>query len=44
MDRYMQSAKKEAESARPKAKTNKNRRSPNSKTVTQQDLGDAGYD
>jgi uncharacterized protein (TIGR02302 family) len=38
MDRYMQSMKKEAEKRIAQGQNNKNRRSPNSKTITQQDL------
>jgi uncharacterized protein (TIGR02302 family) len=38
MDRYMQSMKKEAEKRQAQGQNNKNRRSPNSKTITQQDL------
>jgi uncharacterized protein (TIGR02302 family) len=38
MDRYMQSMKKEAEKRLAQGQTNKNRHSPNSKTITQQDL------
>src|SRR6185436_5381654 len=38
MDRYMQSMRKEAEKRQAQGQNNKNRRSPNSKTITQQDL------
>ena len=38
MDRYMQSMKKESENRQAQGQNNKNRRSPNSKTITQQDL------
>ena len=38
MDRYMQSMQKEAEKRQAQGQTNKNQRSPNSKTITQQDL------
>ena len=38
MDRYMQSMKKEAEKRQAQGQNNKNRRSPNGKTITQQDL------
>lgn len=38
MDRYMQSMKKEAEKRFAQGQNNKNRRSPNNKTITQQDL------
>jgi uncharacterized protein (TIGR02302 family) len=38
MDRYMQSMKREAEKRQAQGQQNKNRRSPNSKTITQQDL------
>ena len=38
MDRYMQSMKKEAEKRMAQGQNNKNRRSPNSKIITQQDL------
>ena len=38
MDRYMQSMKREAEKRQAQGQPNKNRRSPNSKTITQQDL------
>ena len=38
MDRYMQSMKKEAEKRQAQGQQNKNRRTPNGKTITQQDL------
>ena len=38
MDRYMQSMKKETEKRQAQGQTNKNRHSPNGKTITQQDL------
>jgi hypothetical protein len=38
MDRYMQSMKKEAEKRQAQGQNNKNRRPPNSKIITQQDL------
>ena len=38
MDRYMQSMKKETEKRQAQGQNNKNRRSPNSKTITSEDL------
>ena len=38
MDRYMQSMKKETEKRQAQGQQNKNRRAPNSKAITQQDL------